>query len=216
MNNETTGRGGARANSGAKSSGIETVTVRIDKRLLNLVTTIKDRLKGGASIDDVHFGAPKPSFDNLVGQDAKLLKKISKLERENNSIRDGFFELLHSDRKAHKAEIERLNEQNNDVELLKKIAALSNKNQHLNDCLENEKQARIREVKGLRNMIKSLNESIDTLIMNEVALAERAGGGLDAKLRKRLIQALHPDKFQDAKSKAVNGELVKELNGINR
>jgi hypothetical protein len=49
--------------------------------------------------------------------------------------------------------------------------------------------------------------------MNE-ALAKQAGGSLDEKLRKRLIQALHPDKFQDAKAKAVNSELVKELNKL--
>jgi hypothetical protein len=204
---QTKGRGGARANSGIKASGIETVTVRIDKRLLNLVTAFKTEFKGGKSLDDL-ISKPQSQQD-----DAKLLKKIAKLERENNSIRDGFFKLLESDRQAHKAEIERLNEQNNDVELLKKIAALSNKNQHLSDCLENEKQARIREVKGLRNMIKSLNESIDTLIMNEAALAERAGGGLNEKLRKRLIQYCHPDRATDDK-KAIADDLVKELNKL--
>lgn len=201
------GRGGARSNSGKKSSGIETVTVRIDKRLLNTVTEIKDKFKTTESLDDI---ISKPTAKN---DDAKLLKEIAKLERENNSIRDGFLKLLESDRQNHKAEIERLKEQNNDAASLKKIAALSNKNQHLSDCLENEKQARIREVNGLRNMIKSLNESIDTLIMNE-ASSKQTGGNFDKKLRKRLIQALHPDKFQDVKQKAVNGELVKELNAL--
>lgn len=201
------GRGGARANSGMKSTGIETVTVRIDKRLLNTVTTIKQDFKDGKSLDDI---ISKPTAKN---DDAKLLKKIAKLERDKDEMRDGFFKLLESDRQNHKAEIERLNEQNNDAELLKKIAVLNNKNQHLCDCLENEKQARIREVKGLRNMISSLNESIDLLIMNE-ASSKQTGGNLGDKLRKRLIQALHPDKFQDVKQKAVNGDLVKELNSL--
>ena len=102
---------------------------------------------------------------------------------------------------------------NDDAKLLKKIAALNNKNQHLCDCLENEKQARIREVNGLRNMIKSLNESIDTLIMNE-ASSKQTGGNFDKKLRKRLIQYCHPDGVQDARKKAIAEELTKELNAL--
>lgn len=186
MNNETTGRGGARANSGAKSSGIETVTVRIDKRLLNLVTTIKDRLKGGASIDDVHFGAPKPSFDDLVGQDAKLLKKISKLERENNSIRDGFFELLHSDRKNHKAEIDKLND-------LHQV-----------------------EVKKLKQQISILNSalSLSQAASSESNAPEGLDGKLIRRLKQFCHPDKH--KQRDEKTIAIANDLMKQLNGINR
>ncbi|MDD2865481.1 MAG: hypothetical protein PHC99_12275 [Methylococcales bacterium] len=95
-----TGRGGARKNSGAKSSGIETVTVRIDKRLLNAVTEIKARFKdGNLNLDDL-FTKPAPKND-----DAKLLKKIAKLEREKDEMRDGFFKLYESHVQKHGQEI---------------------------------------------------------------------------------------------------------------
>lgn len=77
-----TGRGGARANSGAKSSGIETVTVRIDKRLLNIVTIIKADFKNGKSLDDL---TTKPTQKN---DDAKLLREIEKLEHEKREAID--------------------------------------------------------------------------------------------------------------------------------
>ena len=80
-----------------KSSGIETVTVRIDKRLLNVVTIIKADFKNGKSLDDI-IGANKPKND-----DAKLLKKIAKLERAENEMRDTFFKLLDSHKQDHKA-----------------------------------------------------------------------------------------------------------------
>lgn len=111
MTNETKGRGGARANSGAKSSGIETVTVRIDKRLLNLVTTIKDRLKGGASIDDVHFGVP-------VSNDSKLLAKIAKLERDKVKASDE----LGNVQSSHDKEVKKLKQQ---ISILNSALSLS-------------------------------------------------------------------------------------------
>lgn len=79
-NQTKTGRGGARKNSGKKSSGIETVTVRIDKRLLNTVTEIKGKFKTTESLDDI-ISKPTPKND-----DAKLLKKIAELEREKEEL----------------------------------------------------------------------------------------------------------------------------------
>ncbi|MGB4498570.1 MAG: hypothetical protein WBI40_07715 [Methylococcaceae bacterium] len=97
------GRGGARKNSGKKSSGIETVTVRIDKQLLNTVTAIKNEFKAGKSLDDI-FSKPAPKNDNV-----KLLIKIAKLEREKDEIRDTFFKLLKSRDEDHAQEISKLN-----------------------------------------------------------------------------------------------------------
>ena len=92
-NQTKTGRGGYRKNSGAKSSGIKTITVRIDERLLNTVTRIKAEFKdGNLNLHDL-FAKPEPQ-----NNDAKLLKNIAKLERENDSIRDGFMKLLKSER----------------------------------------------------------------------------------------------------------------------
>jgi hypothetical protein len=178
MNNETKkGRGGARPNSGMKASGIETITVRIDKRLLNAVTTIKDEFKAGKSLDDI---ISKPTAKN---DDAKLLKKIAKLEREKDEIRDDLFKILDSHKQDHKAEIKKL-------DFFHKT-----------------------EVEHLEQQIKRLERS-NKILEEYVNANDLKNGNLDEKLRKRLIQALHPDKFQDAKAKAVNGELVKELNGL--
>lgn len=146
-----TGRGGYRENSGRKSSGIEAVTVRIDKRLLNLIAQIKDDFKNGKSLDDI---ISKPTAKN---DDAKLFEKIAELELE----RDNFRMLYIERRESSRAEIARLKDE---------IASLA------------------------RNKTST--------------------GNIDDKLRKRLIQALHPDKFQDVKQKAVNGKLVKELNAL--
>jgi|GEM_PF-4811885 len=156
------GRGGARANSGMKSNGIETVTVRIDKRLLNVVTAIKHEFKDGTPLDDI-IGKPQSQ---------------------------------------------------NDAELKRQNFALNNVNKHLCDCLENEKQARISEVKQLNDKIKQLNLLMDLLqASSNAVLAERAGAsGIDDKLRKRLIQFCHPDKNQDRKELA--NELVQALNGL--
>lgn len=58
-------RGGARPNSGKKPSGIETVAIRIDKRLLTLVEILKTELKEGRlntqSIDLLTAQITKPS-----------------------------------------------------------------------------------------------------------------------------------------------------------
>ncbi len=98
------GRGGARPNSGMKASGIETVTVRIDKRLLNAVTTIKTEFKDGNLNLDELFTKPAPK-----NNDVKLLIKIAKLEREKDEMRDAFFELLKSRDEDHAQEISKLN-----------------------------------------------------------------------------------------------------------
>jgi hypothetical protein len=110
MNNETKkGRGGARPNSGMKASGIETVTVRIDKRLLNAVTTIKAEFKdGNLNLDDI---TTKPTAKN---DDAKLLKKIAELELERDNFRSLYFERRESSRdeiKQLKHEIAQLQQQ---------------------------------------------------------------------------------------------------------
>ncbi len=107
-NNQTKiGRGGYRKNSGAKSSGIETVTVRIDERLLNTVTRIKAEFKDGKlSLDDLTI-KPAPKQD-----DAKLLRKIAKLERDKEEIRDGFFKILGARDQLHDDEISALKSEN--------------------------------------------------------------------------------------------------------
>jgi len=106
-NQTKTGRGGARPNSGMKSSGIETVTVRIDKRLLNTVTRIKAEFKDGKlTLDDITT-KPTPKQD-----DAKLLRKIAKLERDKEEIRDGFFKILGARDQLHDDEISALKSEN--------------------------------------------------------------------------------------------------------
>ncbi len=117
-NNQTkTGRGGYRKNSGAKSSGIETVTVRIDKRLLNTVTRIKAEFKdGNLNLNDL-FAKPERQ-DN----DAKLLKKIARLECDKEEMRDGFFKLLESGRTEYETKIKilrsELQDANNVIRML--------------------------------------------------------------------------------------------------
>lgn len=103
MNNETkTGRGGFRKNSGAKSSGIETVTVRIDKRLLNTVTEIKDKFKTTESLDDIL----NKSSSNFESENKKLLKQIKELESETRRISKNAAEFL----KDSQIEIDELND----------------------------------------------------------------------------------------------------------
>ena len=119
-NQTKTGRGGYRKNSGAKSSGIKTITVRIDERLLNTVTRIKAEFKdGNLNLHDL-FAKPEPQ-----NNDAKLLKKIAKLERENDSIRHGFMKLLKSERTEYEAKIKilssELQDANNVIRMLEYV-----------------------------------------------------------------------------------------------
>lgn len=158
MNNETKkGRGGFRKNSGMKSTGIETVTVRIDKRLLNAVTEIKDEFKAGKSLDDIL----SKSSQNLEAENKKLLRKITSLEKRSQKDADSFLALLISERAENKAEIERLNET---IHTLNRTV-----------------QLRDAQISMLRSSGKS--------------------GGIDDKLRKRLIQFCHPDPIQDPRKK---------------
>jgi hypothetical protein len=77
-NQTKNGRGGKRPNSGKKSSGIETVTVRIDKRLLNAVTEIKGKFKTTESLDGI-LTKPTAKNDDV----AKLENKIERMERKH-------------------------------------------------------------------------------------------------------------------------------------
>lgn len=178
------GRGGARKNSGMKSSGIETVTMRIDKRLLNAVTTIKTKFKeGNLNLDDL-LAKPAPQND-----DAKLLKKIAKLERDKATMlkdtQECFFDL------------------ENTIGKLKASLIRSKETYALQ--LSNLKAGHKHEISTLQAALR---------LSQSASVTSNNSNGLDDKLRKRLIQALHPDKFQDAKAKAVNGELVQALNGL--
>lgn len=91
MNNETkTGRGGARPNSGAKSSGIKTTTVRIDARLFPLVLTLKWELcDGNLSRDDIRelMKRAEKTFVDDASHHADLLAKIRQLEFENHALK---------------------------------------------------------------------------------------------------------------------------------
>jgi hypothetical protein len=167
MKSETKkGRGGARPNSGMKSSGIETITVRIDKRLLNAVTGIKQEFKDGKSLDDI---ISKPQSKN---DDAKLLKKIAKLECDKKAMSDDFLKWLQERQAKHDAEIGKLNQQ---ISLLNSALRLS------------------QAANGTQN---------------------QNSGGLDEKLRKRLVQFCHPDKHQDERTKAIADDLVQVLNNL--
>lgn len=104
MNNETkTGRGGARPNSGMKASGIETVTVRIDKRLLNTVTTIKTEFKDGNLNLDELFTKPAPKHD-----DTKLQKEYEALKSEHELFVEFSKERIKNIRNQNAAKIDEL------------------------------------------------------------------------------------------------------------
>ena len=110
-NNQTkTGRGGYRKNSGAKSSGIKTITVRIDERFLNTVTRTKAEFKDGNLILHDLFAKPEPQ-----NNDAKLLKKIAKLEREKNDIHAEVMALLESERTEYEQKIKTLQNENHEL-----------------------------------------------------------------------------------------------------
>jgi hypothetical protein len=109
-NNQTKkGRGGARLNSGMKASGIETVTVRIDKRLLNTVTEIKTEFKDGKlSLDDI------TAKFTAKHDDSKLREEMAELELDRDNFRSLYFERRESSRdeiKQLKHEIAHLQEQ---------------------------------------------------------------------------------------------------------
>lgn len=171
-NQTKTGRGGARPNSGKKSSGIETVTVRIDKRLLNAVTEIKGRFKNGNLNLDELFTKSAPKND-----DVKLLIKIAKLKCE----KDEMLKILDSHKQDHKAEIKKL-------DFFHKT-----------------------EVEHLEQQIKRLERS-NKILEEYVNSNDLKNGGLDEKLRKRLIHFCHPDKHPDKKEIAT--ELTQALNGL--
>ena len=91
MNNETKkGRGGARANSGAKSSGIKTTTVRIDVRLYPLVLNLKWELQdGNLSRDDIRelMKRADKTFIDDSSKYAELQARINQLEFENQRLK---------------------------------------------------------------------------------------------------------------------------------
>lgn len=125
MNNETKiGRGGTRPNSGAKPKGIKTVTVRIDERLLNTVTEIKDKFKIGKSIDDIL----------TKHDDAELLRKNTILSNENQHL----VKTLEKEKKARVDEVNKLNHfHKTEVEHLEsQIKRLERSNKILNDFVD--------------------------------------------------------------------------------
>ena len=72
-------------------------------------------------------------------------------------------------------------------------------------------QARINQLESenllLRKALQSNKDAMSTY---------SAGSGLNAKLRKRLIQFCHPDKHQDEKTKAIANELTQVLNELSK
>jgi hypothetical protein len=182
--NQKTGRGGARKNSGMKSTGIETVTVRIDKRLLNVVTAIKQDFKDGKSLDDI-ISKPTPKND-----DAKLLKKIAKLEREKATTLKDTQQLFER--------LERSLESNKETHAIQ---------------TENLKAGYERQIDNLHQQLSIAQSALRLSQAANGANGNIDNKGLDEKTRKRLIQFCHPDRFQGDR-KAIADDLVKKLNEL--
>ncbi len=91
MINETkTGRGGKRANSGAKPSGIKTVAIRIDARLYPLVLNLKWELQdGNLSRDDIRelMKRADKTFVDDSSRYTELQARIRQLEFENQKLK---------------------------------------------------------------------------------------------------------------------------------
>jgi hypothetical protein len=92
MNNETKkGRGGARANSGAKPKGIKTEVVRIDSMIYPLVLILQWELRDGnlsrADIRELMSRANKTFIDDSHHVNAELLAKIISLQFENQKLK---------------------------------------------------------------------------------------------------------------------------------
>jgi hypothetical protein len=133
MNNEAkTGRGGARPNSGMKASGIETVTVRIDKRLLNAVTIIKAEFKDGKSLDDII------SKSQSRNDDAKLQKEYKALKIEHELFVAFSKERINNIRNQNEAKIEKLNyfHKTEVGHLEQQIKRLESRNKILNEYID--------------------------------------------------------------------------------
>ena len=79
------------------------------------------------------------------------------------------------------------------------------------DSKSSELQARINRLESenllLRKALQSTKDAMPTY---------SSGSGLNAKLRKRLIQFCHPDKHQDEKTKAIANELTQLLNELSK
>lgn len=179
------GRGGARPNSGAKPSGIETVTVRIDKRLLNTVTTIKNRFKNdGVLPNDIQTKAT----NELEIENKKLLKKITSLEKKAKKDADTFLACLDSEREEHKAEIEELSTKikiskmmikSRDITIRELIADLARKN-----------------MSNATNGGNQISEFISRF-------------GLDKKILKSALGMTHPDRNNNS---VASNQITKMLN----
>lgn len=173
------GRGGARPNSGAKSLGIETITIRIDKRLEPLMNTVKSEFKSGRlTISDIEqlnsqSGKPNRHDDKKPGHDEKkLLKKIADLEYSRDEFRDLY--------------------------------------RRMSDMYDESYISHQDEIKKLKLALE------ETRFIYEMYEMYRKGikNGINGKLKKRLIQFCHPDKYPDGKIKAIATELTSELNKL--
>ncbi len=174
MNNEIkTGRGGARPNSGMKSSGIETVTVRIDKRLLNAVTTIKTEFKDGKlSLDDIL----NKSSSNLESENKKLLKQIEELESERRRISGNAAEFLKDSRI-------KIDELNDDISVFKMMIERRDKLIEKLRAGGNSGGLEVKQIKRLIQFLhpdKQVNEKNRAIATELTALLNGLRGGQDS------------------------------------
>lgn len=159
---------------GAKPLGIETITIRIDRRLEPLMNTVKSEFKSGrltiSDIEQLNSQAGKPGGDDKKSghDEKKLLKKIADLEH--------------------------------DCEELHHLTILEYRS------FREEKRTLNQKIEALESKLEA-----SSLLLNEMYRNDTKNG-IDGKLKKRLIQFCHPDKYTDSKMKAIASELTSELN----